>query len=277
MIALRELQSSIVATILDRPRRLPSGALGYSSCFSDVPIDVHRHRVFSSLAEVLASHFPVVRRIAGANAFRAMACEFVRSHPPQSPVMSQYGELFPFFVHQCKATGNKALLSDVAQLEWTWLRTYHARDAQSVLPIEMGRLPLATLGQSILGLNPTASIVCSPFPIVSIWKAFAFGDKANSVPKGKARECALVVRPALDVLVVQLSLGNQSFLRALRARVPISEAADYASARDGSFDFQTSFASLLNAGAFSTVELRQQHAQKRGTGQSDEIAYETLH
>jgi Putative DNA-binding domain len=59
---------------------------------------VYRNNVAVGLIGALEARYPVSRRIAGDDVFRAMARAFVRAHKPRSPVMIAYGEAFPEFV-----------------------------------------------------------------------------------------------------------------------------------------------------------------------------------
>jgi Putative DNA-binding domain len=59
---------------------------------------VYRNNVAVGLIGALEARYPVSRRIAGDDLFRAMARAFVRAHRPRTPVMIAYGEEFPEFV-----------------------------------------------------------------------------------------------------------------------------------------------------------------------------------
>jgi Putative DNA-binding domain len=59
---------------------------------------VYRNNVAVGLIGALEARYPVSRRIAGDDLFRAMARAFVRAQKPRSPVMIAYGEEFPEFV-----------------------------------------------------------------------------------------------------------------------------------------------------------------------------------
>jgi hypothetical protein len=58
---------------------------------------VYRNNVAVGLIGALEARYPVSRRIAGDDLFRAMARAFVRAHRPRSPVMIAYGGQFPEF------------------------------------------------------------------------------------------------------------------------------------------------------------------------------------
>jgi len=59
---------------------------------------VYRNNVAVGLIGAIEARYPVSRRIAGDDLFRAMARVFVRTHRPRTPVMIAYGEEFPEFV-----------------------------------------------------------------------------------------------------------------------------------------------------------------------------------
>jgi Putative DNA-binding domain len=59
---------------------------------------VYRNNVAVGLIGAIEARYPVSRRIAGDDLFRAMARGFVRTHRPRTPVMIAYGEEFPEFV-----------------------------------------------------------------------------------------------------------------------------------------------------------------------------------
>ena len=66
---------------------------------------VYRNNVAVGLIGALEARYPVSRRIAGDDLFRAMARAFVRANKPRSPVMIAYGGEFPEFVAEYLARG----------------------------------------------------------------------------------------------------------------------------------------------------------------------------
>ena len=64
---------------------------------------VYRNNVAVGLIGALEARYPVSRRIAGDDLFRAMARAFAHRHKPRSPVMIAYGEEFPEFVTAYRA------------------------------------------------------------------------------------------------------------------------------------------------------------------------------
>src|SRR5260370_9433823 len=69
----------------------------------------YRNNVAVGLIAALEARYPVARRIAGADLFRAMARDFACACKPRSPVMIAYGDDFPDFVATYLATVEPAL------------------------------------------------------------------------------------------------------------------------------------------------------------------------
>jgi Putative DNA-binding domain len=87
------------ATALDDPAApAPAMTHGRMSAPDVRRFAVYRNNVAVGLIGALEARYPVSRRIAGEDMFRAMARAFVRAHKPRTPVMIAYGGEFPEFV-----------------------------------------------------------------------------------------------------------------------------------------------------------------------------------
>ncbi len=98
---------------------------------------VYRNNVAVGLIGALEARYPVSRRIAGDDLFRAMARAFVRAHKPRSPVMIAYGEAFPEFVADCLAASE----AGPATVDWN-----RHREERSDAAIQEARCALRSTG-----------------------------------------------------------------------------------------------------------------------------------
>jgi len=86
------------AAALDEPSAAPPAiTLGRKGAPDARRFSVYRNNVAVGLIGALEARYPVSRRIAGDDLFRAMARAFVHEHKPRSPVMIAYGGEFPEF------------------------------------------------------------------------------------------------------------------------------------------------------------------------------------
>src|SRR5262249_16201294 len=109
-----------------------------------------------------------------------------------------------------------------------------------------------TVGGLRIDLHPSAEIVRSPHPIVTIW-AMNSGERPLAAIEDWRGEDALVVRPHLDVEVRLLPPGGAAFLVAPGAGRPLAEAADAALADHSGFDLAGSLVGLINWGVAGKV------------------------
>ena len=81
---------------------------------------VYRNNVTVGLIRALEANFPVVRRLLGEEYFAGFARDFAQGHPPQSPLMFQYGADFPAVLERAEDLASYPYLADVARLEIIW-------------------------------------------------------------------------------------------------------------------------------------------------------------
>ena len=106
-------------------------------------------------------------------------------------------------------------------------------------------------------LHPTFALIKSDYPIVTIWQAHQ-QDNPPEFLKGltmEQGEAALIIRPELDVLINQVSIGTYEFLQSLNKGLSFSLSVEQAIAIEPSFDIPANLAGLFNLGAVTGVNL----------------------
>ena len=249
-------QAGFAAALLDPRAPAPAGLRAWNG--SDVArrIDVHRNNVMVSLTRALADAFPVVRALVGDAFFAAMAAVFVREQPPRSPVLAAYGAGFPAFIEGFAPARPVACLADVARLEMARLEAFHAADAPAVSGSALRRAlaPDADIAQVQLQPHPSLRLVVSRHAACSVWAAHQQEGALESVTMDRA-EAALVIRPALEVLVVPIALAAAPFFDGLLQGRPLGACAA-AAAADPGFALADTLVLLLRHGALAGIHLR---------------------
>ncbi|TCP41383.1 DNA-binding domain-containing protein [Rhodovulum marinum] len=212
-------QDAFAAALLDPDRAPPGRLTGAGGAPAGRRFDVYRNNVVAGLIEALETGFPVVRALVGAAFFRAMAGEFVRAHPPRTPLLMLYGEALPGFLAGFPPVAHLGYLPDVARLELALRDSYHAADAAPVDPGALAALSPQALARARLRLAPAVRLVRSDWPIHGIWQAHHGGPRP---PQG-AQE-VLVARPGFDPVPHLLPPGGYRGIAALRAGVPLGAA-----------------------------------------------------
>lgn len=209
--------------------------------------EIYRNNVVAGLVRALATRFPATERLVGGAFFAAMAQAFIRRHPPQSPLLMTYGETFPAFLHGYPPAKDLPYLPDVAQLEVARGQAYHAADAEAVSASVFAAVPAERIGDMRLRLHPSAIVLRSAHPVVTIWAAQQ--QEAAPPPVGPWRaEDALVHRSGDSVAVERLVPGEAAFLLALHQGECLADAALTASEEAPAFSASQALTRILQAG-----------------------------
>lgn len=270
MTKLRELQAEFTAALFDRGHALPVDVTDRHGARRPTRrFNIHRNNVFGCLTDLLLAYFPVVARLVGAEFFFAMAREFVRESPPRSPVLSRYGGRFPVFIQKFPPARDLPYLVDIARLEWLRQRAYHARDQVPIAADDLAAIPARHVPDVTFELHPSVGLVVSRYPVVTIWQTNRHDAEVRPISLDGGGEAALIVRPQLEVLVVPLPSGADTFVALLRMAHTVRKAANASRLTDREFNLQRSLALLIDAGAIADFEVRQgQRSNPPGKWQS---------
>lgn len=250
--------STFAAALRDPERFVPQTVIAENDTAAARRFAVHRNNVVAGLTEALRSRFPAAEKIVGEEFFAAMARLYVVQHPPHSPILSGYGDEFPAFVAAFEPAREVAYLADVARLEAARTRAFHAADASPVDLARFAALDPETLAGMRVVLHPSAEIIRSAHPVVTIW-AMNSGRRTLAPIEPWCGEDALAVRPELDVEVRVLPPGGAAFLLALAAGRPLGDAARAAFADHPEFDLTRSLADLMS-GIATGIATAPEHA-----------------
>lgn len=217
------------ASALLQPAQLPAGlcngAVGAADRFG-----VHRNNMMVALVDALATTFPVTRALVGEDFFGAMARDYVRVDPPDSPIVAACGAGFADFIADHAPVAGIAYLADVVRLERLRAEAYHAADADAVDAGQWSGL-LANpvrLANACVRLQPACRWLACAHPVLSIWQAHQHADVQRDAALASldlgASEDVLVHRPQWDVQHVALPVGGIPWLEALRAGSTLGDA-----------------------------------------------------
>ncbi|TDP84568.1 putative DNA-binding protein [Aquabacterium commune] len=250
-------QASFAAALLDPDLPCPAGLTVWNGSDPTRRLAVHRNNVVVSLVDALADTFPVTQQLVGEDFFRAMARAFVLQSPPTSPVMVFYGEALPDFIADFGPAQALPCLADMARLEMARVRACHAADAPLLTQagIDMALSHAGRVDELRLVCHPSVALCQSRHAVVSLWAAHqdeAQLDQLASLDLAQP-ESALVLRQALDVVVVPVPHGAAQFTQALLAHQGLAQAAAHAVAADAHFNLTETLRLLLAQGAITSI------------------------
>ncbi|NJM33606.1 MAG: DUF2063 domain-containing protein [Rhodomicrobium sp.] len=252
---LAELQAEFIASLSLRRQDLPGGIVGHVSASPSGRFAVHRNRAVAGLVDTLRARYPAVMRLAGEEFFRAAARLYAAEDPPRSPALLDYGGGFPGFLARFEPAQGLPYLAGVARLEWLRHRAYHAADAVPMPASALAEAPRERIGDAVLRLHPSAAILASDYPILSIWETNVMDETVRPIGPDLAGEAVLIVRPMLEVLVMRLGPGGFEFIEEIASGGKLASAARCAEAASPDFDLAGGLGALLAVGAFTGFTL----------------------
>lgn len=243
--------ASFAPALLDPARSTPEVVTGPNGKAAGRRYDVYRNNVTVSLIDALAAIYPAVQRITGTDFFRAMARFHVRSNPPTSPLLFEYGRDFPEFIARYEHAQAMPWLPDVARIERAWLDAYHAADASPLSPARLSAVRPDRLADLVFTPHPAAYCLRSDYAAVTIFAANRDDAPVMRID-ASTPEHALITRPEFEVTVRRLPPGGAVFASSLISGRPLGEAAASALEASSQFDIAANIAGLIEAGAFTS-------------------------
>jgi hypothetical protein len=253
MPALRELQIGFAAALTNREAaaRFAPGVRAQGIA-AGRRLQVYRNNLFASLTEVLAAVYPVTRRLIGADYFDQAARVYIVNHPSPCGDVHRYGGHFAAHLGRCPGVETLGYLPDVARLEWSYHRAFHAEQHPTLDARGLGAVQPEDYPQLRLMLQPSARLLDSGYPVLRIWQVNQpewTGEATVDLAEGRAR--LLILRQALEVAFIPLGVGEHLWLQGLAHGLTLFEAQQRAAGRDPQFDLSAALQRLLPQGAFS--------------------------
>ncbi|MGY0195030.1 HvfC/BufC family peptide modification chaperone [Leptothrix sp. BB-4] len=246
---------TFAAALLDPAASLPKGLRSWNGSDVAQRFAVHRNNVRVGLVDALAGTFPVTLTLVGDDFFRAMAGVYATQQPPVGRVLALYGATLPDFIEAFAPAAALPWLGDVARLEYARVSSCHAADAD---PVQAHRVSQAlALGDRIGGLrftlHPSLRLLRSRHAVATIWAAHQHADGEVTPFDPDGAEDVLIVRPALDVLLLRLPAGAAAFIAAATCGEPLADCAHQAMTDAADFDLAATLGLLLAQGAITDL------------------------
>ncbi len=239
-------QSAFFRALLDRPDED-----GYRAGPRD-GLAVYRNTAIKALIDALVDNYPTVERLVGSEWFAACAGEFVRAHPPSSPVLALYGHGFSEHLACSGVSVELPYLPEVARIDRLWTEAHFARDAPSLRASTLAHLtPKQIFGQRI-ALHAATRFGWFDHSAVTIWlQNRPPAEPPSELQVDGSSEGVLLTRPAGAVIAHPIDAVTFAFLSSVRDGTTLGAAATAALAVDSNADLGTQLAKLIGAGAFA--------------------------
>jgi hypothetical protein len=253
MPTLRELQAAIGSAMLGGDAGAAVREIEPDGLAPGARLEIYRHHVLTTLTSALEATFPVICRLVDRRFFAYAADTYVRAHPPAGPCLFEYGDSFPDFLAAFPPCRDLAYLPDVARLEWAMSAALHAPDVDAMDPACLAHVAAEDMPRLTFSVDPSVSLLASPWPVDRIWRANQDEDGASGGPVDLASGgVRLEVRRAGDVATVRaLTPADHALRTALARGRTLEDAAAEALAVDPQFDLTVALHALLDERIFT--------------------------
>ena len=245
-------QTVFSAALLDGEQPVPPGLIQPDGRAAGKRFDVYRNNVLSSLVDAMVSGFPALVSLLGETYFRALAAQYVRAHPPTTPVVAHYGEGFDAFLRGFAPLQTYPYLGDVARLELAIRSSQNAADLQGRAAERLATIPTEQLAGLIPRPHPSLRLFCSEWPVLAI-----YAQQRN--PNSDSTQAALlpgtqhiqVIRPDMQVMHFALTAEQFFFAQCIDGQTPFGQIATGVVERFPDCDFVSLLVSAVERGTIA--------------------------
>lgn len=240
--------------LLDPDLDIPAGLVGPTGKPAPKRFSVYRNNVVVSLMEAMGETYPSVKKLIGEENFATTSRIYISNHPPSSPMMQNYGDLFPQFLETFEPLQHAPFLIDVAKLEMSWIKAYHAGDEAPYDGALLAQIDPDELMETCFTPHPATHLISSNYNLLDMFSVR--NDDNTSLPdhsKNDTMQAVLVTRPQLKVELSQLDHAQNGFFTALISQQSLGESVETALQIDENFDASKAITIMLSSGAFTTT------------------------
>ncbi len=256
MLSLRESQTAFARGLFDDSDTAVlahlAGARGMDAAAG---LAVYRNNTFSNYRGALREAYPAVLRLVGEDFFAQAADDFIRIAPSTFGDVNVYGAPFGEFLADLPGARDLAYLPDTARLEWAVHSAFQAVNGEALDIARLAAVPAERLAALRFALHPSASLIESPWPILTIWRANQPGSDGEDIDLRAGGDRLLVIRRGHDVVLEPVSSAEFAVLAALANKASLSDAQRVAHAADPDFDFGAFLQRHVAAGTLTDFTL----------------------
>lgn len=254
-----DFQNDVGVSLKDSKAPCPSQVEQQGSDAQSRRFNIYRNNRAVSLIENLKATFPAVHKLVGDAYFTAVAQSFINEHPPQSPVMAEYGDGFGEFIRQSPNAKSIPYVADLASLEWSRLQSYHSADAEVLTLDILTSVDPSDYESLAFNMHPSLFLLSSHWPVGSLWsEIISPADAETDKPDidMKASEHVVVVRPEYEVNLQVLPQSGALLLEHLQSGETLFQAVSSVTQNDPEFDAGFHLQGLISLGAFCSSYLK---------------------
>jgi hypothetical protein len=195
-------QSGFMDALQKGPDHLPSNLFSGSRYRAFIGVKAHANTISHARLVALEDTYPRLRERLGDEAFNQLSRDYLEYGDVRQNDMNGLGREFAEFID---AQGVDKASSDLAHIEWAWLKSYHAADAEALNMQDIAALDEAALMELPIAFHPSVQHIMLHAPLAP--------ELGLEVPADDHLAAIAIVRQQNDVLLFpQTTLQKDIFI-----------------------------------------------------------------
>lgn len=207
-------QATLIATLNTGPDALDPALFAGPPERVLLGLKAHANTISHARLVALEASFPLTRKTLGDAAFNALSRLYVETAPAQALDSNRIGRQFATYL---RSTDMEPSICELALIEWAYLKSYHAPEAEALCLADLSALSESGLLETTIALHPSAQVIILSAPLHPALRDVAESQKYShleSIPVTEATSALLLVRPQAEVLLHPITLLQQALLTA---------------------------------------------------------------
>lgn len=236
---LLEDQARFIAVLQQGPAAFPDGLFSDSPDRALLGLKAHANTISHARLVALEETYPRTREHLGEAEFNARSRDFIELPAVRPRKLMGLGKGFADYLEE---QGCDAASADLARIEWAWLQSYHAAEADALLLTDLAGLDEQGLLDLMLALHPAARLVETRSPLAQLMPELAQSATADM-------RHLLITRPAHEVLLHPIGAISADLLAPANFPAPMRNLIGHAIERAGEAEALPAIFALIGAGA----------------------------
>ncbi|WP_108470252.1 DNA-binding domain-containing protein [Rhodanobacter thiooxydans] len=218
--SLRELQHAFAGAIVDGAAPVLEPWIAARGIAPAARLRIYRHANLAIHVDALATSFPALQRLLGADCFDGLATRHAAFRGNRSGNLQDYGADFAAFVEAQPETAPWPWLGEVARLEWLRQEVALAADA---VPADAAALVAALAdADHPPHLRPCVLVLSSAWAVLDLWR-HAQAPEHDAIDPA-APQSVLLWREGSQVAMRVIAPAQAAFMHALRRGSSLDQA-----------------------------------------------------
>jgi len=136
---------------------------------------IYQSNINGAHQKVLGQVYPACLTILGGEYFNQLCFQYRCEYPSTQPDLNMYGEYFPSFLEKLVATKKELsdfiYLSELAELEWYWHKSYFANNDPLFDFGKLANIDIKNHEKLSFTLSFSISLHATKYPLIELWNA----------------------------------------------------------------------------------------------------------